>query len=353
MSESRPPSRPGAVANRTVILVTVGIVISMCGAALALVESDRGGPGRAQAVLADSPSGDEADRAVDGDPPSADEAEPTDDPSGLGALITPTGVIVPAFGRLGDTYLIRTPCGFQSDVTGGTPLQRADVVLDPGHGGPVETGAQGANGLVEAHLNLDVATAAADLLNERGIVTVLARTGDYRVPLAIRAQIADRLDAAILISIHHNGPTPGRSERPGTEVYIQSDSSESARLGRLVWEEVTAALEGFEDVEWVATDDVGVLPVLNGDGIDAYGMIRRPTMPAVLAELGYLSNPSEAELFATPAYVDAAAAAIAEAAERWVRTDDNASWSPMPEPRSFTPSGLTGHSRDCVDPELE
>jgi N-acetylmuramoyl-L-alanine amidase len=283
--------------------------------------------------------------------PAADSGDPAS-ALPVAALITPSGIIVPAFGQVGDTYIVHTPCGVLSDVTGGVPLYRADVVLDPGHGGDVETGAQGANGLVEKDLNMAVAITARRILERRGIVTVLDRTGDYRLPLATRAEIGNRLGARLMISIHHNAPTPGRSASPGTEVYFQHDSDASARLGRLVWEEVVDALSEFDGVSWVAAPDAGALPVLDVDGDDTYGMVRRPQMPAVLAELGYISNPSEAELFSTTNYVDAAAEALATAVERFLDTDDEGE-APMPEPRVFTPDGRTGHARDCVDPELD
>src|SRR5207247_9849230 len=58
------------------------------------------------------------------------------------ALTTPTGVVVPVFGRSGDTWRVGTPCGGHSSLRGGTPIRSATVVLDPGHGG----GATGAIG---------------------------------------------------------------------------------------------------------------------------------------------------------------------------------------------------------------
>lgn len=376
MSESRPPSRPGPVVAgserftwRTRALVGVGIALLLAGSLtwLSVVWGD--GPRRpgVQAFVSPMATDDPAaapDAAVatnagvsgDGDQAErmqrADEAGSPSIARSVAALITPTGVIVPAFGQIGDTYIVHTPCGVLGDVTGGLPLYGADVVLDPGHGGDVETGSQGANGLVEKDLNMAVAISTRRVLEARGISTVLARTDDYRVPLAVRAEIGNRLGARLMISIHHNAPTPGRSDAPGTEVFIQHDSDESARLGRLVWEEVVRALSAFDGISWVAAPDAGALSVLNDQGGDTYGMVRRPRMPAVLAELGYLSNASEAELFATTAYVDAAGEALADAVERFLRTDD-AGKAPMPEPRFFTPDGSTGGSRGCVDPELE
>lgn len=268
------------------------------------------------------------------------------------ALITPSGVIVPVTSDWPDGYTVITPCGNTAELSWGTPIRSAQVVLDPGHGGEVETGAVGLNGLAEKDLNLDVAKRAARELQQRGIDVVLTRTGDYRIPLANRTAIAEAVGARILVSIHHNAPDWAPSDTPGTEVFVQHESDESRRLGGLIWEEVVDALSQFEDVEWTAADDAGALAVLNKEGGDTYGMVRRPTMPAVLAELGYISNPSEAALFATQEYVDVAGVAVADAVQRWLYTADEGSGF-VDTARNFTPSGGTGGVAGCVDPALE
>ncbi len=268
------------------------------------------------------------------------------------ALITPTGVIVPVLSTDEGDYLVRTPCGNEEILAWGTPLYSAQVVLDPGHGGEIETGAIGPNGLQEKDLNLDVAKRTARILEGRGISVVLTRTSDYRIPLIIRTEIGQAVGAKLMVSIHHNAPNWLESDVPGTEIFVQTGTPESQRLGGLLWEELVDALSQFEDVQWTAADDAGALEVLNKSGDDTYGMVRRPPMPAVLAELGYLSNPSEAALFSTPRYVDVASIALADGIERWLVTDDPGSGF-VAEPRLFTPTGGTGGTTGCVDPDLE
>lgn len=266
------------------------------------------------------------------------------------ALITPTGVVVPIIAELSDSYSVRTPCGNRAQVRWGFPIWAADVVLDPGHGGSVETGAVGPNGLTEKELNLEVAKRTARILEDRGISVLLTRTWDYRLPIQTRAEIANVLEAKVIVSIHHNAPNANPSTTPGTEVFIQDGVAESARLGGILQEEIVAALDQF-DIDWTTATDAGALVVLNADEDDAYGMIRRPEMPAALAEFGYLSNPPEAELFATVEYQDVAATALADGIERWLTTDDPGSGF-QDEPRRFTPTGGTGGTDGCVDPEL-
>ena len=268
------------------------------------------------------------------------------------ALVSPTGVVVPILNIDEGGYLVQTPCQAEATLVFGTPIYRTDVVLDPGHGGSVETGAVGPNGLAEKDLNLKLSKATARNLQDRGISTALTRTSDYRIPLATRAQIADTLQAAALISIHHNAPILSDSNTPGTEVFYQTDKPESGRLGGLIQEEVVDALSQFTDVNWVSARDAGVVGVLKPDGTPSYGMIRRPETTAVLAEFGYIANPTEAALFATDEYIEVTSEALATAIERFLESDQ-AGKAVNATNRTFTPSGGTGGVSGCEDPALE
>lgn len=266
------------------------------------------------------------------------------------ALVTPTGVVVSVLEETATGFRVTTPCGNEATVREGTTLGTTQVVIDPGHGGQVDTGAVGANGLMEKHLNLEVSQALEADLIVRGIDVVLTRTADYASRLGVRAGLADRVNADLLISIHHNAPTPGPSPRPGTEVFIQSTSEASRRLGGLVWTHVMEALSDF-DIEWTAAPDAGVLSVLSTGGSDAYGMISGPRTVSVLAEMAYISNPVEAELFATTEYVEAASDALADAVEAFLTTEATGAGF-VAEPRIFNPQPGIGGSL-CVDPALE
>ena len=91
------------------------------------------------------------------------------------------------------------------------------------------------------------------------------------------------------------------------------------------------------------------MTVLNTRGTDAYGIIRNPNTPTALIELGYISNPAEAELHLDPAYTVTAARALADAIEAYLTTDEQGSG--FSEGRVFDPS--PGVGRDvCVEPDL-
>lgn len=265
------------------------------------------------------------------------------------ALITPTGVPVAITETLDAGHWVLTPCGYDQFVTGGTPLHGATVVIDPGHGGPSDTGSVGQNGLQEKVVNLRVARLTAEILNNAGFEAVLTRTDDYASPLFVRANLADSLDAEVMVSIHHNGPTPGPSEEPGTEVFVQEGSDASARLGGLLWESAREGL-GIFDVPWAAAEDAGVMTVLNSRGSDAYGILRHPETTTVLVELGYMSNPPEAELFASPLYPRIAAKAVAGAVTSYLESEENIG-SGFVEGRVFNPNPGIGQDA-CTDPDL-
>ena len=263
-------------------------------------------------------------------------------------LITPTGVPVAIIEVAGNEFLVTTPCGNTATVSEGEPLSAVAVVIDPGHGGPIDTGAVGSTGTPEKEVNLEVGRLVQSFLSVRNISAVLTRTADYPTPLSVRANLADSLQASLMVSIHHNAPTPGPSDKPGVEVFVQESSDASKRLGGLLWEHARAGLDVF-DVDWVAAADAGVMTVLNTRGDDAYGIIRTPDTPTALIELAYISSRPEAELFEDPNYVVVAARAVTDAIERYLTTDEPGSG--FVEGRVFSPN--PGVGRDvCVEPDL-
>ncbi|MCP5035636.1 MAG: N-acetylmuramoyl-L-alanine amidase [Actinomycetia bacterium] len=265
------------------------------------------------------------------------------------ALLSPRGVPVAIIEATTDGYLVRSPCSNTVEVTGGQVIGPVSVVIDPGHGGAHDTGAVGPNGLVERDLNLTVAEAVEAQLANRGVSAVLTRTGNYPTLLSVRAALADRLQAEVLVSIHHNAPVHQPSDDPGTEIFIQSGSSESGRLGGVLYESIVNALRQF-DIAWTSASQAGVLQVLEPGGEDAYGMIRRPATPTALVELGYIANRAEAELFASDRYVSVAAVAIADAVVSYLTTDTTGSGFAS-EPRIFTPNPAPDATQ-CTDPGL-
>jgi hypothetical protein len=107
---------------------------------------------------------------------------------------------------------------------------------------------------------------------------------------------------------------------------------------------------GRFDVDWDRAPDAGVMTVLNPEGLDAYGMIRRPETVSALVELGYIANRAEAELYQRPEYVPTAAQAVADAVLAFLQT--NRPGSGFVEGRVFRPRPGVGRDQ-CIEPDLE
>lgn len=268
-------------------------------------------------------------------------------------LLTPTGLVVEILGGAPGAWRVRTPCNEEAVVTDGKPISRADVVIDPGHGGE-ETGAVGDNGLTEKDLNLAVAEQAIQALEDRGFAAVLTRTADYRVTVASRVAIAVALSPEAFISVHHNGDPNGHSEQPGTETFYQANSSDSRRLGGLIYEEVLSGFSQWPETSWHGNVDAGAKYRLDDQGEDFFGVLRLTgDVISVMSEGLFLSaGPEEAELLARTDVQQAEGNAIAEAFNRFHSTDDPGVGYVEPIPRGDSDGGGGGEA-GCVDPPLE
>jgi N-acetylmuramoyl-L-alanine amidase len=245
---------------------------------------------------------------------------------------------------------IQTPCERVVNVRRVTAVGPIDILIDPGHGGS-ENGAPG-SGIPEKTINLAVAKHVITALTNAGVRALLTRTGDYRVTLTQRANIAHAVAPRALVSLHHNGDSDGPRNGPGTEVFFQHASADSKRLGGLIYDEVVAALSQYQ-VAWQADSDAGVKPRLNNSGGDYYAMLRQPApVTSVLAELLFLSNPPEAELVARPDVQQVEGNAVAKGIVRFLTTNDPGSGYVEPYPRT-QPAGGGGGLTGCVDPPLE
>jgi N-acetylmuramoyl-L-alanine amidase len=254
---------------------------------------------------------------------------------------------------------VLTPCENQLWVkTGDGRIEKtADIVIDAGHGGP-ESGAVGPAGLTEKELNLAVARMTVEALAAEGVTATLARTGDYRQTLASRVAVATAMHPKAFVSIHHNAEPDEQRAGPGTETYYQvgksvlpAKSAESKRLAGLIYEEVVKALSAYS-ATWVADRDAGAKYRLGDSGDDYYGILRRSAANGVvasLAELAFISNPSEEALLQRDDVRRAEAGAVARGIVRFLRSEDPGSGFVVPYPRT-EPAGGGGGTEGCVDP---
>lgn len=208
------------------------------------------------------------------------------------------------------------------------------IVIDPGHGGEA-TGTEGPGGTQEKSVTLQVSRRLKALLEGRlGLRVILTRDDDRTLDQDQRAAIANNNRADLFVSIHANAAV--RPSVKGAEVYylsVDRASLESRRaiqqpdvlpqlgggtraIELILWE--TAQLRHLEQS---ATFAALVESALRGK----VEMSPRPVqqapfrvlvganMPAVLVEIGYLSNPDEEKVLATAAHQDTVALAVFEA----------------------------------------
>jgi len=167
------------------------------------------------------------------------------------------------------------------------------VVIDPGHGGK-DPGATSCLGYHEKDVNLAVAGEVASLLKQRGVRAVLTRSNDRFIELEDRAAISDRYDPELFISIHADS-SPSSSTRGFTLYVARSASWSSQQAADAISKSL--ARTGLES-RGIQKADFRVLVLTRN--------------PAVLVEMGYLSNSSEARLLRTSSFQTRLAQAIAD-----------------------------------------
>lgn len=193
------------------------------------------------------------------------------------------------------------------------------IVLDPGHGGH-DSGAVGPSGLMEKDLVLDVAQRVARLVEERlGIRVLLTRDGDYFVPLRERTSFANKHRADLFVSIHANAHR--QADSAGVETYFLSSEATDGEARRVAALEnsvvelespsprprldiVKAILWDLAQSEFqvessrlaeIVQDSMTQALRIPNRGVKQAGfyVLGGAAMPAVLVEIGFVTNPRE------------------------------------------------------------
>ncbi|KAB3530025.1 N-acetylmuramoyl-L-alanine amidase family protein [Alkaliphilus serpentinus] len=173
------------------------------------------------------------------------------------------------------------------------------IVIDPGHGGK-DGGATSPNlKIKEKDLVLDVSKRLNELLLEAGFRTYMTRTDDTFVELKDRPGVANQLGADLFVSVHANAT--GKSSINGIENYYYPSEKNP---------------EDNRDNKTLATIFQNTMTTILGansrrlEGVEAFVVTRETKMPAVLTEMGFLTNPEEEAKLATDAYRQKVAEAL-------------------------------------------
>ncbi len=175
---------------------------------------------------------------------SPDQPFPPVVPSGqVRAVETGNGLVLPVISGDDASWRVHTACEQIITIsrTDAVPIGPAHVVLDAGHGG-TEPGAVGPSGLTEKEINLDVVLRAKAKLERLGAKVVLTRAGDHNITTKSRGRIAEAVEPALFVSVHHNGGAPAGGDVPGTMAFTKAGSDLSARFGGLFYQALEPVL---------------------------------------------------------------------------------------------------------------
>jgi len=178
------------------------------------------------------------------------------------------------------------------------------IVVDPGHGG-IDPGVVGRSAL-EKDVTLEVGRRLAASLGQAGAMVLMTRDTDTdlsdpgtigasakkREDLKRRVALANDNEADLYVSIHVNSTSD--PSRRGAQTFVQPGSAESKKASQLIQSELAGLLKNTarqpSEVDFFIT--------------------RNTSMPAVIVEIGFMTNEAEGKLLADPAYQGKVAWAI-------------------------------------------
>lgn len=193
------------------------------------------------------------------------------------------------------------PMLHQSSVT--KPLAGLTILLDPGHGGPEDSGAVGPTGYPEKNATLKISQLVRTELIQRGATVHLTRETDVDLPLGDRLTQINQVQPTVSLSLHYNAlPDDGDAQRTqgiGTFWY----HPQAHDLAQFLHDSLVKQL-----------------------GRSPYGVywnnlaLTRPTIaPSILVELGFMTHPDEFEWITNPQSQNQLAIALADGLVQWVQ----------------------------------
>lgn len=219
--------------------------------------------------------------------------------------------------------------------------RKVTVAIDPGHGGD-DPGSIGPGGTYEKHVVLKISRALADMINEDpAMQAYLIRSDDYYVGLKARTRKAEEIKADLLVSVHADAFTTPQPR--GASVWVLSNRRANNEMGRLLEdkERLSDVLGGVEIS--IQTDDTygylnEALVSMSMDHAMASGyeaaeeiinemkkitrmhkskpqhaslaVLTSGSVPSMLVETGFISNPDEERLLLSNKYQQQIARAV-------------------------------------------
>ncbi len=223
---------------------------------------------------------------------------------------------------------------FQTVPASTIPAANKMIVLDAGHGAP-DGGAVGKSGTLEKDVNLAICQKLQTLLEKSGASIVITRSDDNsiadddkakireikRSDLKNRRKYRDDSGADIFVSIHMN-KFP-EEQYKGAQVFYAKSPEGSKLLGETIQAEL---------INLVDPQNTRVAKPAD----NSIYILKESTVPSVIVECGFLSNPEEEKLLATDAYQEKVAWGIYAGIQKYFEAQEktaqeNTNHTPLPE----------------------
>ena len=216
----------------------------------------------------------------------------------------------------GMAILVPPPTREDAQLRARVPKMR--IVVDAGHGG-WDLGTVGRRGLLEKDLVLEIAQRLGKLLETRlGADVILTRNGDNYIPLEERAGLANQSQADLFISVHANYsdlPSARGVETYYTNFFSAPNAKDQETRGGIISHAALSVSELHEKVEQsrrlaasVQRSLYGTLsaenPGLRDRGVKeaSYVVLTETTMPGILAEVSFVSSPTDEQKLRSDGY---------------------------------------------------
>ena len=225
------------------------------------------------------------------------------------------------------------------------------IVIDPGHGGK-DPGASGSRALHERSIVLSISAKLREVLTAKGYTVLMTRDTNLFIPLKDRTKFATQHKADLFLSIHANGSESPQAK--GIETYYLDVSStdkvseeiaarENTDSGYSI-QELESLLKGLiqesksEDSRRLAEEVQQRLVEVTGAanrGVKhaRFVVLIGTNVPSILIETGFVSNPTEGQKLATPAYQHKIATAIAEGVDNFLGKTGETPFVETPSPK--------------------
>ena len=256
-------------------------------------------------------------------------------------------------------------------------LKLSTIVIDPGHGGNDPGCISADKKTYEKTIALDISKRLAQKIGETlpGVKVILTRSNDTFVTLSGRADIANDIGADLFISIHVNAQAKGstasgysihclgQSSKEGNDLFSKNlELCKRENSVILLEDDYKTRYQGFDPSDpqsyilfslmqnahlehsLVFAEDVANAmkggPITRSRGVsqDPFWVLWRTTMPSVLVEVGFMTNPNDLKTLRSPEGRDQIAANLLKAIQTFKkRYDGSTATTTSPEPAAEKP----------------